>query len=182
MFSGESVMTRTNVVLLLAMAVLVSMLFVGGCSSETTVPHMKFGSFDMRAQLSREDIVVLERIKGTSTTTSIFCGLIQVVDGDKWIVLWVLPFFKDRYTSVSRDEFSDYYRLLHGGSLLERLLVTTEDRAYHKALEATPEADAVFYKRMDREISGFPLLWQTTTVTFSGKAITLKADQEVAKL
>ena len=98
-------MTRTNTVLLLAIAVLVSMPFVGGCSSRTTVPHMEFGSFNMRAELTRED-VVLERVEGTSTTTSILGGLIQVVDGDKLKLLWIIPFFKEKSTYV-RDEFSD---------------------------------------------------------------------------
>ena len=155
-------MTRMNVILFLMMGVLVFMPFAGGCggNAQKTAPRMGFGSVDVQTQLSRGDIVVLERVEGTSTTKSILFGAVQVVDGDNVKVLGV-PFFKDRYTCLRTDP----------------CLVTTADRAYYKALEATPQADAVFYKSVDREGSGIPLLWETETVTFSGKAITLKTDQ-----
>ena len=152
-------MTRKKMVLFLMMGFLV--FIVGGCNSQKSAPHMGFGSFDVNTQLSRGDIVVLERVEGTSTTKSILFGAVQIVDGDNVKVLGI-PFFTDRYTCVRTDPCR----------------VTTADRAYYKALEATPEADAVFYKTMDREGSGIPLLWETETVTFSGKAITLKPDQQ----
>jgi len=137
----------------------VSMLLIGGCASKRTAPQMGFGSFDVKTQLSRDHIVVLERVEGTSETDSLLLGTIQVIDGEKLKILGI-PFFKDKYTCVKVDP----------------CLVRTEDRAYYKALEATPEADAVFYKTMNRESGGIPLLWETETVTFSGKAFTVKPD------
>ncbi len=53
----------------------------------------------------------------------------------------------------------------------------TASRAYYKALEAHPEADAVFCKDYEREEVGIPWLFHTETVTYKGKAIKLKADQ-----
>jgi hypothetical protein len=56
---------------------------------------------------------------------------------------------------------------------------STADRAYYKALGAVPEADAVFYKSMDREHDGIPFIWTSETVTFRGKALRLKSDEEL---
>ena len=157
----EVCMTRIKSNSILMILVVVSILLIAGCdSSKKTTPHMGFGSFDVETKLAREHIVVLERVEGTSETQNILLGTIQVIDGENWKILGI-PFFKDRYTCVKSDP----------------CLVDTEDRAYYKALEATPEADAVFYKTMNRESSGIPLLWETKTVTFSGKAFTVKPDQ-----
>lgn len=148
----------------LVIAVAVSTLFAGGCATKKTAPHIGFGNFDIQTTLSRDDIVVLERVEGTSETESILLGTVQVIDGENLKILGI-SFFKDKFTCVKSDP----------------CLPEAEDRAYHKALEATPEADAVFYKTMDRENGGIPLIWETKKVTFSGKAVTLKADQPRAE-
>ena len=154
-------MTRIKSISFLMIIAVVSILLIGGCVARSNAaPHMGFGSFDVETKLSREHIVVLERVEGTSETQSILLGTIQVIDGENLKILGI-PFFKDRYTCVKSDP----------------CMVNTEDRAYYKALEATPEADAVFYKTMNRESSGIPLLWETNTVTFSGKAFTVKPDR-----
>ena len=140
-----------------------AMLLVGGCASQRTVPQVGFGNFDVKTQLMRDDIVILQRVEGTSETESILLGTIQIIDGKNVKVLG-FPFFKEQYTCVKEDP----------------CLAKTEDRAYYKALEATPEADAVFYKSMNREHGGIPLLWETESVTFSGKAFTVKPDQPKA--
>ena len=130
-------------------------LFVGGCFSHKTAPGIA-----INPEIPRDAYEVLDSATGTSNTDSILLGLIQVVDGDKLRLLWI-PFFKEQYSN------SGFYP----GS--------TMDRAYYKALRATPGADAVFYKSMDREHSGIPLLLTSETVTFRGKAIKLKTDQEL---
>ena len=52
----------------------------------------------------------------------------------------------------------------------------TMDRAYYKALEAAPDADAVFVKCFDVESSGIPLIYGTIAATCRGKALQLKPD------
>lgn len=103
---------------------------------------------------------MLDTVVGTSTTDSILFGLIQVVDGNK-LRLVGIPFYEEQYS------FSTEYPGL------------TAARAYYKALSATPDADAVFYKNMDCKNSGIPLLLSRETVTFRGKAIKLKTDLEL---
>lgn len=66
-------------------------LFMGGCFSVKTTPHLGFRNFDIRTEMSREDIEVLGQVEGSSTTESIILGLIQVVDGDKLRLLGI-PF------------------------------------------------------------------------------------------
>ena len=125
---------------------------------------MGFGNFDIETKLTRDNIVVMERVEGTSETDSILLGTIQVIDGDKVKILGI-PFFTDKYACLRPDPLSC--------SVAPR----TQERAYYKALEATPQADAVFYKSWNQETSGIPLLWNTEKVTFSGKAFTVKPDQ-----
>jgi len=121
---------------------------------------MGFGNFGIETDISRDDIVVLDRVQGSSTTESICLGAVQVIDGDNLRVLGI-PFFKEKYSS-----------LCHKGIWMN----LTEQRAYYKALESAPDADAVFYKSMDYEVSGIPLIWWTETATYTGKGIQLKAD------
>ena len=56
--------------------------FVGGCSDGLNAPHMGFGNFEIATAFSKDDIVVMDRVTGTSDTLSIFCGLIQIIDGE----------------------------------------------------------------------------------------------------
>jgi hypothetical protein len=149
----------TSFVLVSAVA---SLLFVGGCgSAQKTVPHMGFGTFDIKTELTREDVVVLDRVEGSSTTLSIVFGVIQIIDGDKLKLFWI-PFFQEKCT---------YFQGLPG------LWAVTADRAYYKALEAAPESDFVFFKSMDHEYEGIPGIFHMKRVTFKGRAVKLKADQ-----
>jgi hypothetical protein len=152
-------MKHSNTIMFLFATAITSMIFAGGCSGDQkTVPHMGFGNLNISTDLSRNDIVVLDQVEGSSTTDNILCGIIQFVDGDK-LRLFGIPFFTEKYTSF------------------EIGMSSTERRAYYKALEAAPEADTVFYKSMDYEISGLAPLWWTETVTYRGKGIKLKSDQ-----
>jgi hypothetical protein len=135
--------------------------FVVGCagSAQKHIPHLGFGSLNLEADITRADIVVLDRVEGSSSNTSILFGLIQIIDNDK-LQLFGIKFFKDKYT---------YFK--------DSVWANPVDRAYYKALEAQPEADAVFVMSMDNEDSGVPIICETKTVTFRGKAIKLKADK-----
>ena len=52
----------------------------------------------------------------------------------------------------------------------------TNERAYQRALNASSEADAVFYKSMYSEWEGIPPIVWVDTVTYTGKAIKIKTD------
>jgi hypothetical protein len=135
---------------------------LAGCGeAQKTVPHMRYGDLSIEAQIARTDLTVLDRVEGSSTLTSLLLGAVQIVDGDKLQLLGI-KFFKDKYTYFKNE-----------GSWWADCV----DRAYYKALEAAPEADFVFYKSMDHEDGGIPLLWTTKAVTVRGKAVKLKVDQ-----
>ena len=126
---------------------------------------MGFGNLDINTEFLRDDIVVLDRVKGSSTTNYILLGIVQIVDGNK-VRLFGIPFFNEKYASSTTSTDSNYWDNPNA------------HRAYYKALEASPEADAIFYKIMDYEFSGFPPIWWSETATYSGKAIKLKTDKE----
>ena len=132
-----------------------------GCNAaQKMIPHMGFGGLNIEADIARSDIVVLDRVEGSSTRSEYLFGAIQIVDGDK-LILFGIKFFKDKFVLTPRA----------AGYLL------TGERAYYKALEAHPDADAVFAKAWEWEQAGIPLLFYNETVTFKGKAVRLKADQ-----
>ncbi len=138
-----------------------------GCSSaQKQTPHMGYSGVSVEAQIGRDDLVVLDRVEGSSTSTSILLGLVQIIDGDKVKVLGI-PFFTDKYTY-----FQDRLPLV--GAILG---ASALDRAYYKALEKHPAADVVLVKSYDLETNGIPLLFSGEVVTVRGKAVALRADQ-----
>ena len=150
---------------LLVMVGIISLLSVvsSGCgSAQKMTPHFGFGQLSMEAQIQRGDIVVLDRVEGSSSKTTVLFGLIEIIDGDK-LRLFGIKFFKDKYVW---ENTSGWFSV-----------ASTVNRAYYKALEAQPDADAVFYKGFEREDGGIPLLFHNETVTLKGKAIKLKADK-----
>jgi len=137
-------MKRKRFVLLFSITTLASIIFIGGCGdSYRSTPHIRFSNFSIRAELQRDDIEILNRVAGTSTTKNIFFGVIQIVDDTDLKLFW------------SAD---------------------TEKRAYQRALNAAPDADAVFYKTAFSEWEGIPPIVWVETVTYTGKAIKLKTD------
>ena len=143
-------------------------MLLGGCgTAQKTSPHMSFGDMEMKADLQRSDIVVLDRVEGTSTCQTIFFGVVKIIDGDK-LQLFGIKFFKDKYTYFKQGP-------------IESPFVQVVDRAYYKALEQHPDADAVFQKSMDHETEGIPLLCEKESVTFKGKAVKIKADPKAAE-
>ena len=128
-----------------------------GCSSVmrgTPVAGVK-----INANMDRTDYEVLGTTEGKSTKTSVLCGLVQVIDGSKVAILGI-KFFEDQYAYFDRPWY--------------QLGVSTEDRAYYKALAVTPDADSVAGKAYVSTRSGIPLLWMSSEVTFQGNALKYK--------
>jgi len=116
-------------------------------------------------QLDRNEYVILDRVEGESTTTSILFGLIKFIDGTKLQFLG-LKFYEDEYAFQNP-------RI----SLMAR--VGTDERAYYKALAKAPDADLIFQRSLTYQKSGIPLLYTTEKATFTGKAIKIKTDAEL---
>ena len=152
----------------LVLTLVISLMAIAGCSTATKQkPHMSYTDVSVQAKIDRQDMVVLEAVEGTSDTTSVLLGLVQIIDGSKVKVLGI-PFFTDKYTYFTEPGLFGLFGLLGGGPL---------DRAYYKALERHPDADVVLVKSYDSEFSGVPLLFSNTATTVRGKAMKIKADQ-----
>ena len=141
--------------------------FLGCSTAQKTSPHMGFAGVSIQAKLERKDLVILNSVEATSSTTSILGGLIQIVDNDNVKIIGI-PFFTDKYTYWSQCPIA---------LLCFIFPITPEDRAYYKALEKHPDADVIFMKSMDRESWGVPILFSTKSVTWRGKAARLRSDR-----
>ncbi len=79
-------------------------------------------------------------------------------------------------TCSTKNIFFGIIQIVDGRDIRLFWTADTNNRAYQRALNATPEADAVFYKSVYSEWEGiFPIVW-IDTVTYTGKAIQLKTD------
>ena len=154
-----------HTILLRALFTLGLGLLASGCSSVNRgTPISEFGAARLQANLNRTDLEILGPVEGRSTKQSFVLGLVQVIDGDKWQVLYI-KFFQDQYAFADRPWY-------------EKLCwVSTDDRAFSKALAATPDADTVFHKSYIRSSSGVPLIYTKKESTFQGKAMKLKSDK-----
>ena len=139
-----------------------------GCSSITRgAPH---SATVINANMDKNDYEVGATTTGTSTKEDYLCGLIQVIDGDKYRILGI-KFFEDQYAFVEKNQPG----ILQLFGLITP--VSVEDRAYYKALAATPDADTVALKAWTKTASGFPLLYCKQEVTFQGKALKFRSHQ-----
>jgi hypothetical protein len=134
---------------------------VSGCSSITRgTPIAQTG---IQANMNTGDCEVMAKTEGKSTKTSILLGLVQVIDGDKYRILGI-KFFEDQYAFAGQSwGLLDFIRP-----------ITPDERAYYKALAAAPDADAVASKAFVKTYSGIPILYNTSEVTFEGKALKFK--------
>ena len=150
-----------GVVTLIASAGILAL--TSGCGTvirQTPVAHPV-----INANMNASDYSVLGITEGKSTKTSVFFGLVQVIDGDKYRILG-MRFFEDQYAYAAAEDRS-WYEKLFG-------TVNTADRAYYKALAATPDADAVAAKAYLETDSGIPALWSSQEITYQGKAVKYK--------
>jgi hypothetical protein len=137
-------------------------------STPSSSLHIDAGS------MKRSDYVVLDRVEGSSTTIKILLGLIQVIDDDKVKILG-MPLYEEKYAFQRPPETNLFTLLLFGlGGGPD-----TADRAYYKALAATPDADCVLNKSFSDENRSVLFFYSTETVRFTGKAIRLKTDKEL---
>ena len=133
---------------------------VSGCASAWRGTPTAPGQVNIN--LEKGDYTMLGSVKGSSTVVSYFFGVFQVIDGNKFSVLG----FKN---------FEDQYSFQNPGGL-NFLPVSVEDRAYYKALAATPDADAVIPKAFIKQSSGFPFIYEEQEATFTGKALKYKSE------
>lgn len=133
---------------------------LAGCATGDYRPTVKFGKLNVETQLPEKSMVVLDTVEGKSRQDTYVLGLVQIIDGSKWQVLGI-KFFQ--------DQLSNSYP---GAPCLFEDPVAA--RAYYKALEKRPEADAVIEHSSTCKASGFPLFYEQREVTFRGKAIQIK--------
>jgi len=137
---------------------------LAGCASGAYQPIVKFGKLNVEAQLPEKNLVVLDTVEGNSRMDSYVLGLVQIIDGGKWQVLGI-RFFEDEiaagYGPMGPCPFFD----------------PVAARAYSKALQKTPNADAVIEHASTTKVAGFPLFYERREVTFRGKAIQIKPTQ-----
>jgi hypothetical protein len=138
-------------------------LFVG-CATTSNSPHMGFKGIEWQTTMNRDDYVILNNVEGYSETTSILCGLLQIIDGSKIRLLWIIPFYEEKSARVP-------------GIFGTGLFATTESRAYYDALTKSPEADVILCKSVKKTFQGVPLLLNIRSVTYTGKAIKIKAEK-----
>ncbi|MEI7899874.1 MAG: hypothetical protein WCK89_06450 [bacterium] len=158
-----------NTVNALALTIGTLALLSTGCASVQR--GSPIASTEVSVNLARTDYTVIGPVKGTSTMQSYVLGLVKIIDGDKLILLGMKT-FEDQYAFLQDPGLPILQVLtlgLSGGP-------TAEDRAYYKALAATPDADVVIPKAYVKQISGIPLLASMKEVTFTGKAVKIKAD------
>jgi len=123
--------------------------------------------------MDRDDYVVLDRVNGESSRTSICGGVVQIVDGEKMIICG-LRLFADHYSLAPQEK--TWIETMIAKTLN---LPSTSERAYYNALAATPDADVIIPKTFDYEDSGFPIIFMHEKVSFKGKAIKLKTDKQL---
>ncbi|PCI40855.1 MAG: hypothetical protein COB46_06020 [Rhodospirillaceae bacterium] len=147
----------------------VAIVALSGCSAgaRKASPTAQF-DFNI-SNLDRQEYEVLASVEGSSKTTSYLFGAFQIHD-DKNISVLGIPFFEERY--AFRDGKKCYlFNLICSSNIY--------DRAYYKALAATPNADAILKKGFTSEERGVPGLFNTETVSFTGKAVRIKDDTEL---
>lgn len=145
----------------LALAVVAALM--SGCASVQRTTPVAPGQVNIN--LEKGDYTMLGTVKGTSTIKSYFFGVVEIIDGTKVKILCFKD-FEDQYSF--QKESDNVFSLLFG--------VSVEDRAYYKALAATPDADAIIPKAFVKQTSGIPFLYAEQEVTFSGKALKYKSE------
>ncbi len=150
-----------------SLAMAAAAVLVSGCASVQRATPAAPGLVNIN--LEKGDYTMLASVKGSSTVSSYVFGIVQVIDGSKVSVLGFKN-FEDQYSFQQQD--NSFLGALFG---IFRT-VSVEDRAYYKALAATPDADAVIPKAFTKQSSGFPLLFVEEEATFTGKALKYKSE------
>jgi len=152
---------RNQIVSSLVMAAVA--VVMSGCASVQRATPSAPGQVNIN--LERGDYTMLASVKGSSTVKSYAFGVVQIVDSTKVRVLWVFKDYEDQYSYQDPG----FFNLLFG-------TVSASDRAYYKALAATPDADAIIPKALIKQTSGFPFIYEEEEATFTGKALKYKSE------
>ncbi len=136
-----------------------------GCAAGTYKPAVRFGQLNLETQVPRQDLVILDSVEGSSREDAYVLGLVRIIDGNKWQVLG-FKFFEDHCASPYEPMFPCCF------------FDPVAARAYYNALEKTPQADAVIERSSTARTRGCPLIYSSREVTYRGKAIQLKAQQQ----
>ncbi len=150
-----------------SLAMAAAAVLVSGCASVQRATPAAPGLVNIN--LEKGDYTMLASVKGSSTVSSYVFGIVQVIDGSKVSVLGFKN-FEDQYSFQQQDNS------FLGALFVIFRTVSVEDRAYYKALAATPDADAVIPKAFTKQSSGFPLLFVEEEATFTGKALKYKSE------
>lgn len=169
-----------------ALPVALAVLLSGGCVSVQRATPAAFGQVNVK--LRNNDYKLLASVKGTSSTKSYACGIVKVIDGEKFRVLGV-KFFNDQFCYLTpKDRLSDTEKLMlfypgfwvflpvTAPYIVYTHSASAEDRAYYKVLAAVPDADEVINPALVAQRSGVPLICREEVVTLTAKAIKYKAD------
>lgn len=160
---------------MLGLVGLAAVLMAAGCTA--TRYSDPVAPVSMQANLDRSDYSVLKKVQGTSETRIYCCGLVQTIDDH--LVILGFKTFDEKFASVP-----GVVTPLDLISLLTLGIVdggpTTAERAYYHALAQAPEADLVLPKGSVCEASGMFPFYTREKVTYTGKAIRIKADSEIA--
>jgi hypothetical protein len=132
-----------------------------GCATGTYKPVVRFGQLNLETQVPRQDLVILEAVEGTSREDAYAFGLVRIIDQTNWQVLGI-KFFEDHCASPA------------GAMVPCCFIEPVSARAYYKALEKAPQADALIERSSTSSTRGFPFLYRMKEVTYRGKAIQLK--------
>ena len=99
---------------------------------------MGYKGIKCQPPMINENYVVLDAVEGVSDTTSIFFGLIKIIEGNKIRLLWFFPFYEEKYSFIVQRPLG---------------LRKTGKRAYYNALEKAPDADVILEKSVTVERS-----------------------------
>ncbi len=161
---------KKQIIVSLAMAAVA--VAVSGCASVQRAAPTAPGQVNIN--LEKGDYTMLGSVKGSSTVVSYCGGVVQVVDGDKVRVLG-LRNFEDQYSFQTKQTATGNTDL--SGMLYDLMKpIAVEDRAYYKALAATPDADVVIPKALTKQKSGIPFICEEETATFTGKAVKYRSE------
>jgi hypothetical protein len=156
-------------------------ILAGGCASVQR--STSAAQSQVKINLKNNDYTILDSVKGSSTLKSYPLGIVQIIDDSKVRVLGI-KFFKDEYSllqpkkTISTPEIVFMVYVwpygVYKAYTYSSASASAQDRAYYKALSATPDADNIIQKSFVKQRSGIPFLYSEEEVTIVGKAIKYK--------
>ncbi len=107
-------------------------------------------------------LAALGAVKGTTVEEGYAFGLVRVIDKSK-VQLLGIKFFEEAMAYPPTPPVP-----------CPLLRDPLEGRAYYKAMEKQPDADAIWQPTSTVKTTGFPFLYKKKEVTITGQAVRLK--------